>query len=218
MSRFFKEQLTKKTSILGLKFYVVLGICFGAAIVIIIFFLSLYFTSKRKKSFKKNKTLPQKPTIPITTDEIQPVRVDPTRHETIQTDKNHKKEQKPVTEPGSLAIVRSHAGEDDGYEKIQIEIGKEHRISYPGGGGSSYGSGSGEQFSVVSVQPEVSHLGWGHWYTLRELEIATNGFSDENVVGEGGYGIVYSGVLTDNTMVAVKNLLNNRFFSLCMFI
>nr|GMD95401.1 probable serine/threonine-protein kinase At1g01540 [Ipomoea batatas] len=46
--------------------------------------------------------------------------------------------------------------------------------------------------------------------TLRELEIATNGFTDENVIGEGGYDIVYSGVLEDNTKVAVKNLFNNR--------
>lgn len=58
--------------------------------------------------------------------------------------------------------------------------------------------------------PEVSHLGWGHWYTLRELEDATGGFIDENVVGEGGYGIVYRGVLSDSTTVAIKNLLNNR--------
>lgn len=59
--------------------------------------------------------------------------------------------------------------------------------------------------------PEVSHLGWGHWYTLRELEVATNMFADENVIGEGGYGIVYHGVLEDKTQVAVKNLLNNRY-------
>ncbi|KAK4398210.1 putative receptor-like protein kinase [Sesamum angolense] len=25
--------------------------------------------------------------------------------------------------------------------------------------------------------PEISHLGWGHWFTLRDLEIATNRFS-----------------------------------------
>jgi len=30
------------------------------------------------------------------------------------------------------------------------------------------------------------------------------------VIGEGGYGIVYRGLLEDNTNVAVKNLLNNR--------
>uniref|UniRef100_J3LXY0 non-specific serine/threonine protein kinase n=1 Tax=Oryza brachyantha TaxID=4533 RepID=J3LXY0_ORYBR len=58
--------------------------------------------------------------------------------------------------------------------------------------------------------PEVSHLGWGHWYTLKELEDATAMFADEKVIGEGGYGIVYHGVLEDGTQVAVKNLLNNR--------
>lgn len=53
-------------------------------------------------------------------------------------------------------------------------------------------------------------MGWGRWYTLRELELATNCLADENVIGEGGYGIVYHGTLQDNTQVAVKNLLNNR--------
>lgn len=216
MSDSFKDELSRKTSIFGLRFWVVLGICFGAAIVIVMFIISLYLTSKRKHSFKKTKTVPQKPTI---SDDIQEPRVDPTRIHTIETDDNqkqHQEDENPSTESGTLAIVRSHAVENDGnlngYEKIQIEIGKGHRISYPerGGGGSSLGSGSGDQLSIISVQPEVSHLGWGHWYTLRELEIATNGFADENVIGEGGYGIVYSGVLMDNTMVAAKNLLNNR--------
>lgn len=68
------------------------------------------------------------------------------------------------------------------------------------------GDGSG----TPAKTPEVSHLGWGHWYTLRELEEATNGLDEENVIGEGGYGIVYRGVLADQTIVAVKNLLNNR--------
>ncbi|KAJ0716336.1 putative protein kinase RLK-Pelle-RLCK-V family [Helianthus annuus] len=58
---------------------------------------------------------------------------------------------------------------------------------------------------IYSIQSMVIH-----WYTLREPAVVTNGFSDENVIGEGGYGIVYSGVLDDNTMVAVKNLLNKR--------
>lgn len=57
-------------------------------------------------------------------------------------------------------------------------------------------------------------MGWGHWYTLRELEESTNEFAHENVIGEGGYGIVYKGILKDNSKVAVKNLLNNRFFIL----
>jgi len=65
--------------------------------------------------------------------------------------------------------------------------------------------------SIGSVGPEVSHLGWGRWYTLRELEAATNGLCEDNVIGEGGYGIVYSGVLVDGTKIAVKNLLNNKY-------
>ena len=63
--------------------------------------------------------------------------------------------------------------------------------------------GSGSGFS------EELHFGWGHWFTLRELQIATNGFSSDNVLGEGGYGIVYRGKLPNETMVAVKSLLNN---------
>lgn len=102
-------------------------------------------------------------------------------------------------------------------QRIHIELGKDHRITYPergstgGGGGSSHGSGESRSVEQATIAaPEVSHLGWGHWYTLRELEVATNMFADENVVGEGGYGIVYHGALEDNTQVAVKNLLNNR--------
>ncbi|KAI3807200.1 hypothetical protein L1987_23125 [Smallanthus sonchifolius] len=167
------------------------------------FLISLYFTSKHNNSCKKTNTSPQKPTIPNISKEIHEIRVDPTRPVTHETPKQvqHNPGQNPFPEP-----------EEDGYQKIQIEIGKKHRISYPekGGGGSGHESGSGDQLAVVSVQPEVSHLGWGHWYTLRELEIATNGFADENVIGEGGYGIVYCGVLGDKSTVAVKNLLNNR--------
>ena len=55
--------------------------------------------------------------------------------------------------------------------------------------------GCGDQTMAAAIAPEVSHLGWGIWYTLRELEVFTNGFADENVIGEGGYGIVYRGVL-----------------------
>ncbi|KAK4284708.1 hypothetical protein QN277_001501 [Acacia crassicarpa] len=53
-------------------------------------------------------------------------------------------------------------------------------------------------------------IGWGRWYSLEELKLATRGFADENVIGEGGYGIVYRGVLQDGSVVAVKKLLNNK--------
>ncbi|GMG99806.1 hypothetical protein Nepgr_001646 [Nepenthes gracilis] len=63
--------------------------------------------------------------------------------------------------------------------------------------------------SPLSGLPEFSQLGWGHWFTLRDLEIATNRFSKENIIGEGGYGLVYRGSLINGTPVAVKKILNN---------
>lgn len=53
------------------------------------------------------------------------------------------------------------------------------------------------------------NLGWGHWFTLRDLQLATNRFAPENVIGEGGYGVVYKGRLINGNDVAVKKLLNN---------
>lgn len=68
-----------------------------------------------------------------------------------------------------------------------------------------------ESDDVSGKSSDVSvDMGWGRWYSLRELEIATRGFAEENVIGEGGYGIVYRGVLQDGSVVAVKNLLNNK--------
>ncbi|CAK9177025.1 unnamed protein product [Ilex paraguariensis] len=222
--RFLNDELSKRTSIFGLRLWVVLGICVGAAIVLVLFLISLWFTSKRnyKKNSSKHKSS-QRPIIPNISKEIQEIRIDTSRSHTHSSHENPKLHQAPIPEPvpesNPLARSEGHAllGEDEnptGNQRIHIEIGKGHRISYPervGGGGSSNGSGeakSGDQIAIAV--PEVSHLGWGHWYTLRELEVSTNGFADENVIGEGGYGIVYHGVLEGNNPVAVKNLLNNR--------
>lgn len=58
--------------------------------------------------------------------------------------------------------------------------------------------------------PGLPHHGWGHWFTLRDLQKATNNFSADNVIGEGGYGTVYHGVLANCAEVAVKKLFNNQ--------
>jgi hypothetical protein len=59
--------------------------------------------------------------------------------------------------------------------------------------------------------PESSRRGWGRQFTLREVEEATCGLAAGNVIGEGGYGVVYRGVLrVNNTAVAIKSLHNNR--------
>ncbi|KAL7131577.1 hypothetical protein ABFS83_12G012700 [Erythranthe nasuta] len=43
-------------------------------------------------------------------------------------------------------------------------------------------------------------------FSWRELQICTNNFDEKNVLGQGGFGKVYKGVLGDNTRVAVKRL------------
>ncbi|KAJ7945414.1 Receptor-like protein kinase [Quillaja saponaria] len=43
-------------------------------------------------------------------------------------------------------------------------------------------------------------------FAWRELQLATDNFCEKNVLGQGGFGKVYKGVLADNTKVAVKRL------------
>ncbi|KAF9625795.1 hypothetical protein IFM89_027127 [Coptis chinensis] len=44
------------------------------------------------------------------------------------------------------------------------------------------------------------------WFTYEELVGATNGFSEQNLLGEGGFGCVYKGIIADGRDVAVKQL------------
>ncbi|KAF3454432.1 hypothetical protein FNV43_RR04879 [Rhamnella rubrinervis] len=43
-------------------------------------------------------------------------------------------------------------------------------------------------------------------FTYKELEVATDGFNEGNVIGSGGFGVVYRGVLSDGTVAAIKML------------
>ncbi|KAI4385122.1 hypothetical protein MLD38_003180 [Melastoma candidum] len=200
------DTLSRTTVIFGLNTWVVSGIIVGVAIVFLLFFLSLCLTSRRVPSPAK----PIPAALPLAAAVISIPQVP---NEIPEIVKHHHPEPKAVDcNEGSPVSEHNH---------VHVEIGsKEHnRISCPGWGqtvgtwsnSQDRGGGGGGGYSGDQAGgPEVSHLGWGHWYTLRELKRCTGGFDNRNVIGEGGYGVVYYGVLDDGSQIAVKNLLNNR--------
>ncbi|KAF8413603.1 hypothetical protein HHK36_001595 [Tetracentron sinense] len=211
-------QLSKKTSIFGLKLWVLIGICVGAFIMLILSILCIWVSSRRKSRRTIDKfSLSQ---IPNVSKEIKVDRVG------VHNFHDHRE--------GVFLTVHDKLSDKDS-DKMLFHLGlskssEADNISqcssiYQLERGCSSQSGEEGSFGIVHKQsllsyglasaspliglPEVSHLGWGHWFTLRDLELATNRFSAENVLGEGGYGVVYKGRLVNGTEVAVKKLLNN---------
>ncbi|XP_076960003.1 receptor-like cytosolic serine/threonine-protein kinase RBK2 [Bidens hawaiensis] len=66
-----------------------------------------------------------------------------------------------------------------------------------------------EQFPVIPPSPMVDMSYFKpHWknFTFSQLQSATNNFSNENMIGKGGYAEVYKGVFKNGQLVAVKQL------------
>ncbi|XAR66585.1 Non-specific serine/threonine protein kinase [Bertholletia excelsa] len=55
---------------------------------------------------------------------------------------------------------------------------------------------------------DIGHL---KRFSFRELEIATSNFSTKNIIGQGGFGVVYKGCLPNRMVVAVKRLKDPNF-------
>ncbi|KAL8128600.1 hypothetical protein V2J09_017755 [Rumex salicifolius] len=76
-------------------------------------------------------------------------------------------------------------------------------VSNSGGSGSNY---SGSEGPLLSPPPAMA-LGFSkNTFTYEELAVATDGFSDANILGQGGFGYVHKGVLPNGKEVAVKSL------------
>ncbi|KAL9407915.1 hypothetical protein AB3S75_046453 [Citrus x aurantiifolia] len=65
----------------------------------------------------------------------------------------------------------------------------------------------GLSFNATLVDAELCYLkpGWKN-FALSELQAATDNFSHENLIGQGGYAEVYRGQLEDGQFVAIKRL------------
>ncbi|XP_058101198.1 probable receptor-like protein kinase At2g42960 isoform X2 [Magnolia sinica] len=215
-------ELSKKTSFFGLKLWVVIGICVGAFIVLILFLLSIWVMSRRKSRRAHDKfPLSQ---IPNVSKEIKVDRVGSNflSHNSEDCEGALGSVQDKSFEKHSEKML-VHLGmskSSDGENVSQCGSAHQHDRCGSSHSGDEVSSGTGNirkpssSHGLVTASPlvglpEFSHLGWGHWFTLRDLEFATSRFSKENVLGEGGYGVVYKGRLINGAEVAVKKLLNN---------
>ncbi|KAK1617286.1 hypothetical protein QYE76_022803 [Lolium multiflorum] len=211
------SELSQSTVVFGLRMWVLVGIAVGAAFVLLLVVISLlcFLASRRRRQ--------RRPTAPV---HHLPVSAPPKDAAKVKASKDIQevpsRSVAAATKMPLAQVLQFPMAPPSG--PVQTATVKEHRTTYPeepphhshrsDGRPSSQGSSSesrnGAADHAPPAMPEVSHLGWGHWYTLKELETATGMFADENVIGEGGYGIVYHGVLENGTQVGVKNLLNNR--------
>ncbi|KAH6819002.1 Protein kinase superfamily protein [Perilla frutescens var. frutescens] len=222
MASDLNAELSKNIGVLGIKVWEFIGIIVGLLIVVILFVLAYYLTS-RKKSRRAQEKLPLSQ-IPTVSKEIKEVRVEQVSTDefvprdgillTIQDKSSDKESDKVLVHLGMPKVKNADNSSQSGSFR---HIDKDYGGSQSGEEGSSgtfasYKPSSSHPItapSPLSGLPEFSHLGWGHWFTLRDLELATNRFSKENILGEGGYGVVYRGQLINGTPVAVKKLLNN---------
>ncbi|XP_039018359.1 BRASSINOSTEROID INSENSITIVE 1-associated receptor kinase 1-like isoform X2 [Hibiscus syriacus] len=65
-------------------------------------------------------------------------------------------------------------------------------------------------FDVPAEEDPEVHLGQLKRFSLRELQVATDYFSNKHILGKGGFGKVYKGRLADGSLVAVKRLKEER--------
>ncbi|KAJ9568472.1 hypothetical protein OSB04_004438 [Centaurea solstitialis] len=75
------------------------------------------------------------------------------------------------------------------------------------GAGESLMVGSRKSSDSMSFSSSLmAYTGTAKIYSLSEIEKATDKFDSRRILGEGGFGVVYSGVLEDGRKVAVKVL------------
>ncbi|KAM0954573.1 putative protein kinase RLK-Pelle-RLCK-V family [Dioscorea sansibarensis] len=217
-----KQHLSEKTDLFGLQLWVIISITVMTSLVCILTVLVICINAQSRRRRAPN-SLPVTQ-IPVVSKEIREVRVEQVAANDF------------VASDGILLTIHDKARENDS-DKVMVHLGlgksrladgnslsgSFHHTEKEGCSlsGEDGNSGTAAVYRPASSSypitapspltglPEFSHLGWGHWFTLRDLEIATNHFSRENILGEGGYGVVYHGLLVNGSPVAIKRLLNN---------
>ncbi|KAL1197812.1 putative receptor-like protein kinase [Cardamine amara subsp. amara] len=200
MGSSLNDTLSRKYS--GLELWEIIVIVLSAIFVVVLA-ISLWLTFRRKTSrSSSNQILVSRQIPPSVPEEIKEIRIDEVSSSNGGTGYPSISEKFGDKEPEKGIIVAESENGDSSQSGSFNHLEKKD--------GSSVSSANPLTApSPLSGLPEFSHLGWGHWFTLRDLQMATNQFSRDNIIGDGGYGVVYRGNLVNGTPVAVKKLLNN---------
>lgn len=218
------NDLLKRTPIFNLKVWVLIAVCFSIVILLILLILYIWSSNKRRRTKRAhgatndinyNSAQSQIPTISkeITVDRVGG------GNRTLAQSLSHPIEadkEQPCKTLAQLALNNHNNSVDYDNMSQCSSIFQAEKMGSSHSGEELSGSGlhMKNNYSPFSASPlvglpELSQLGWGHWFTLRDLECATNRFCKDNVLGEGGYGVVYRGRLVNGTEVAIKRIFNN---------
>ncbi|KAL2499038.1 putative receptor protein kinase TMK1 [Abeliophyllum distichum] len=101
-----------------------------------------------------------------------------------------------VQSPNAMVVHPRHSGSDN--ESVKITVA-----------GSSVSVGAVSETHTVSTS-ETSNIQMveaaNMVISIQVLKNVTNNFSEENILGQGGFGTVYKGELHDGTKIAVKRM------------
>ncbi|OAY60554.1 receptor protein kinase TMK1 [Manihot esculenta] len=111
----------------------------------------------------------------------------------------YKKKQKRfsrVQSPNAMVIHPRHSGSDN--ESVKITVA---------GSSVSVGALSETHTIPASEQGDIQMVEAGNMViSIQVLRNVTNNFSEDNILGQGGFGVVYKGELHDGTKIAVKRM------------
>ncbi|CAO2816790.1 unnamed protein product [Amaranthus hypochondriacus] len=100
-----------------------------------------------------------------------------------------------VQQPNTVVIHPSQSGSDNG---VKITVSGPGLNSKAMSGDQSQGSSGTSDVHIIEANSMV--------ISIQVLKNVTNNFSDDKVLGRGGFGTVYKGELPDGTDIAVKRM------------
>eukprot|EP00250_Pteridium_aquilinum_P015391 c22556_g1_i1 orf=688-2196(+) len=222
--------LLQKTGMFGLRLWVVIGIVVGGFTVLVIFFLSLRLSAMYSATWRKSKKCEEQQTptsIDVVYKDIKEVVDDSHNQNAVLKQVPDDQSPNVVMELGHLlcaseisdgekeVVTFRYTDTDELTPSFRTVKSKTHSYAEMVHGlHSNIVKGAGPESTTWRAASSSDlvpdhELAWGHCYSVGELEVATNQFAARNVVGEGGYGVVYQGLLPDGSLIAVKNLLND---------